>query len=138
MAATIKSQTASRRQTETLVARQARVGIVANPKSISLQTPVPRDVWHRWPDFRSARRCAAKAQDQTQQGADLAAFDAFVASVRRAGHDPVEASGPVDAGDDCLPNAPPVTKPRRKFPLLGLVLGLACLGVSIVALGAWR
>jgi hypothetical protein len=51
-----------RRRRETLADRQARVGIVANPKRISLNTPVPRDVWTRWPDLRSAHRRKPKLQ----------------------------------------------------------------------------
>lgn len=39
-----------------LADRQARVGIVANPASVTLPRVTPRESIARWPDLRSPRR----------------------------------------------------------------------------------
>lgn len=46
----------SDRDMAALHARQARVGIIANPAKMRLPSHLPRDIWTRWPDLRSKRR----------------------------------------------------------------------------------
>lgn len=85
MTTSIAAGTAKRRG-ETLTDRQARVGIVANPKRVPINVPVPRDVWTRWPDLRSAHRRKSKAgpHSQTAPSQDMDAFEEFVRSVRKS------------------------------------------------------
>lgn len=73
------------RRQESLAARQARVGILANPRSVALPRPAPREVWTRWPELRAAKRRARATVMTTGQQSDGAALDDFVRSVRRAG-----------------------------------------------------
>ncbi|MBN2761271.1 MAG: hypothetical protein JXQ79_12290 [Rhodobacteraceae bacterium] len=75
-----------KRRSETLADRQARVGIVANPKRVPVNVPVPRDVWARWPDLRSAHRRKSKTgpHAKTAQLQDMDAFEEFVRSVRKS------------------------------------------------------
>lgn len=52
----------SDRDMEALHARQARVGIIANPAEQRLPAHLPRDIWTRWPDLRSKRRLRKQGQ----------------------------------------------------------------------------
>ncbi|MCC5993048.1 MAG: hypothetical protein JJT99_11035 [Rhodobacteraceae bacterium] len=54
------------RNTEALRARQARVGIIANPAQQRLPAHLPRDIWHRWPDLRSKRRLQKQGHEGGQ------------------------------------------------------------------------
>ena len=58
----------SRNRGEPLVQRQARVGIIANPATVSLPVSRPRDTWVRWPDLRSARRIAGGVAGRAPAG----------------------------------------------------------------------
>jgi hypothetical protein len=76
----------AKRRGEALTNRQARVGIVANPNRVPITVPVPRDVWARWPDLRSAHRRKSKTgpHAKTAQLQDMDAFEEFVRSVRKS------------------------------------------------------
>lgn len=88
-------QGVDRRRQETLIARQARVGILANTHSAVPQAPAPRDVWTRWPDLRSANRRKTRKGTGSADPSDTDALNAFVRSVRQAGPapDPAEEEG---------------------------------------------
>ncbi|NBB97968.1 MAG: hypothetical protein GVY34_07315 [Alphaproteobacteria bacterium] len=127
------------RRRESLAARQARVGIVANPHVVTLPRPVPRDVWTRWPDLRATKRRAQAARAGAQDRRDLAAMDAFVRSVRRSGPRPDPApdpaNGPVPdatAGGDDTPVADGA---RMRRLLAGLVTGAMLLCAAVYL---WR
>lgn len=70
-----------RRREETLAARQARVGIIANPRLAELPRSAPRDVWTRWPEMRAAKRRARAAE---LGATDTTALNSFIQSVRRS------------------------------------------------------
>ncbi|TVP74019.1 MAG: hypothetical protein EA339_01480 [Rhodobacteraceae bacterium] len=57
----------SHHQKRQIAARQARVGIIANPKSVAMPRHAPRDVWTRWPKLRSSRRSVQSATDVAEQ-----------------------------------------------------------------------
>lgn len=61
-----------RRRGEPLARRQARVGIIANPATVSLPVMPPRDTWVRWPSLRSSRRAGRMmpVRDPAQLKAD--------------------------------------------------------------------
>ena len=69
------------RREETLAARQARVGIIANPRLAELPRSAPRDVWTRWPELRAAKRRARPAESGA---AEATALNSFIQSVRRS------------------------------------------------------
>lgn len=50
-----------------LSARQARVGIIANPQTVPPPIVLPRDVMARWPDLRSKRRMRKLGQLDVHQ-----------------------------------------------------------------------
>lgn len=115
----------ARRQSESLAARQARVGIVANPHKPPAKAPAPREVWVRWPDLRSARRCKDAAQPAPIVEDEMARMDAFVRSVRRA----------APAPDPSAPEEDPA--PARSWgwlAVLGLV-GILALAFLVIAAG---
>ncbi|SUZ31253.1 hypothetical protein ROE7235_00989 [Roseibaca ekhonensis] len=119
-------QGVDRRRQESLVARQARVGIVANSHSMTPQAPTPRDVWTRWPDLRSVNRRKAREAAGGADPSDQEVLNAFVRSVRRAGPAPdtVEEQG---------------FDPPAPSWLRWLLLRLALGGVALVAaFYAWR
>jgi hypothetical protein len=115
----------TRRQAESLAARQARVGIVANPLKPPSRVPAPREVWVRWPDLRSARRCKDKDHLSPLPQDDLARMDAFVRSVRRSGPAPD------------LSVAEEETAPGRswRWVVLAGVIGIVALAFLLVAMG---
>lgn len=115
----------SRRQTESLAARQARVGIVANPHKPPAKLPAPREVWVRWPDLRSARRCKDTPQPSHSAEDDMARMDAFVRSVRRA----APAPDPSGVEEDPAP-----ARSRGWLLFLGLI-AIVVLAFVVVAAG---
>jgi hypothetical protein len=56
------------RQKSDIAARQARVGIIANPAEVPLPPILPREMMTRWPDLRSRRRLRKIGQAQDLQG----------------------------------------------------------------------
>ena len=88
------------RRRESLAARQARVGIIANPQMPKLPRPIPREVWTRWPDLRAAKRRSQGADAGGQDGSDLLSLDAFVQSVRRSGPAPNRAPANATTAED--------------------------------------
>lgn len=76
------------RRRESLAARQARVGIVANPRQIVLPRPTPREVWTRWPVLRSSKRRSHMPDSSVQGGPDLSALDEYARSLRQSGGAP--------------------------------------------------
>ncbi|TVS01051.1 MAG: hypothetical protein EA407_13130 [Rhodobacteraceae bacterium] len=127
---------------ESLLARQARVGIIANTKELDLPVHAPREIWTRWPDLRSARRRKGAEQDDPDAGHDPIlsgdALRAFVDELREPedGQAPPES----DSAPDCIsalqtepPELPPLGHKLR--PLIRTVLGLLMISlVLIVAL----
>jgi len=91
------------RRRESLAARQARVGIIANPQMPKLPRPIPREVWTRWPDLRAAKRRSQGADAGGQDGSDLLSLDAFVQSVRRSGPAPNRAPANATTAEDDAP-----------------------------------
>lgn len=105
-----ESGRASRESRELWLERQARVGIIANPKELVLPVHAPREVWTRWPDLRSARRHKAKvalvSQRKKKRDPILSgdALRAFVSELREyeeeqptvVGNAQSEAIGPTD------------------------------------------
>lgn len=118
------------RRRESLAARQARVGIVANPRMTELPRPTPREVWTRWPDLRSSKRRSHMPDPSVQSGPDLAALDAYAQSLRQSDRAPAmapEKTPDTDATErntpsersgvsrfwDCLPFGAAIKKPYR-------------------------
>lgn len=115
-----KAKLAERRRSETLADRQARVGIVANPNRVPLQAPVPRDVWTRWPDLRSAHRRKNRPQSMGVHLSDPDPLADFVRSVR--GHNAPLSGVPDGAGFAAIPIS------RR---LLIVMLGALTFGAAV-------
>lgn len=116
-----------RRRREGLAARQARVGIVANPRRVVMQRPVPREVWTRWPDLRASIRRKAKKVARPPQPDDCAAFDAFVRSVRRTAPTP-------DCMEEIEKDADPVPDGRGagRRTAIWLLAGGAALAAAVL------
>lgn len=79
----------SRSRSETLAQRQARVGIIANPATVSLPVIPPRDTWVRWPKLRSARRNGGKVagRDPEYLNADPVLSGSALTSLARSFRD---------------------------------------------------
>lgn len=109
-----------RRRHESVAERQARVGILVNTHMPKTKTPLPRDVWVRWPELRAAKRKAAMAEasqartDIWQE--DRAVLNGFVHSIREV-QDHDAASGRA--------------RNRRRKRLLAVAVGTAAIGALL-------
>lgn len=119
-------ETGKGRRRESLAARQARVGIVANPRMPDLHHPAPREVWTRWPELRASKRRARAAAGGTCDMPQLATLGAFAETVRRTSPAPDRSLAEEDS-------APDASWLRRLS--LRVAIGLS---VLVAAVYTWR
>lgn len=117
------------------LARQARVGIVANPVELQVKHLPPRESWTKWPRLRSARRIESVhqhsapnilEQDPILSGAKL---DEFIRKLRR--NEQVDATALMHSknGQSCSTKVdeemlPPAARPRTVTFLIYALLGV--------------
>ncbi len=124
---------------ESLLARQARVGIIANAKELDLPVHAPREIWTRWPDLRSARRRKGAKQDDPDAGHDPIlsgdALRAFVEELREPedGQAPPESESAPE-GISALQAEPPEQPPlgHKLRPPIRTGLGLLLISVVLI------
>lgn len=116
-----------------IAARQARVGIIANPKSVAMPRHAPRDIWTRWPRLRSNRRLVQTATDTAQDKppADLIlsgeALQSFARDLRSKDLAPPDEDVPRPSLGERA------TEIMRRNPLRWLALGIVGIAAVVLA-----